>query len=277
MVASEDFFTSSGHAGVVEDWTLATPVTGRTVRIEKLGRGRLNSFILSLAEVEVFGRSGAHTLASDSAHHLYDFTEAGTKTVTATHPNGQSGTLTVHVKQADFSDTPQDVVSNFQGKVWLPSYSVDADLYFDGGESLKTARYDRLLHVSSDQRGPGRVAARLHEDGPIVNLKHLNFVGFSDAVQNDMTTSFMSRDFVGYKVISTPIVLTEMPPGGRVDITIFRAGVSFLDGTKKRTLRQEDFVNGIHTLEFLFPQGMAGGYCHRIRIYDRLGRFIGSL
>ena len=75
--------------------------------------------------------------------------------------------------------------------------------------------------------------------------------------------------------MTAPIVVDGLPPGGTVVVRIFRSGVTFLDGTKTQTLTAEDFDYGVAFLQFLFPQGLQGGYCHHLDIYDRNGAFIG--
>lgn len=112
-------------------------------------------------------------------------------------------------------------------------------------------------------------------NGPIVGTQPLNIVGLSDVLQNNSSFTFASPDFPGYRVIRSPIVLTGMPEGATAVITIFRAGVTFLDGTKTLTLRAADLADGFYNLEFLFPDGMDGGYCHYIDLYDRNGSYLG--
>ena len=41
------------------------------------------------------------------------------------------------------------------------------------------------------------------------------------------------------------------------------------------TLYASDFTNGMTYLQFLFPQGMEGGYCHHIDIYGANGEYLG--
>ena len=76
--------------------------------------------------------------------------------------------------------------------------------------------------------------------------------------------------------MDNPIVVSHFPEGGRIELIIFRAGVTFLDGTKKKTLFHDDFVNGVNTVSFLIPNGLRGGFCHRIRVFDRNGRLIAN-
>jgi len=272
-VLSQDFYTATGYAGAIDEWVLPYSVAGRKVKVEKLGHGRLGTYVLSLTEVKVFGRIATMDLASDQDHLVYDCSLPGTYSITATHNNGESGNLTLIVKQAEFGAI-DDLLDNVNHVISLAN--VDSDLYFDGGEFVRLSMSGSNLLAHPDGRGSYQILARLYEDGPVVGAKDLNLIGFSDALQNDATSSFFSREFVGYKEISTPIVITDLPPGGKVVINIYRAGVTFMDGTKTLTLTSADFVNGIYDLEFLFPLGMAGSYCHYVTVYDRNGVALGT-
>lgn len=278
-VASQDFHVLSGSSGRKEDWLLTSPVVGNRVRVQRLGPARDNSNILSLAEVQVFGNQEV-SLPFDTEAHLLTFPNAGTQFVTATHPDGSQGFLTVHVKQADFSPTPQDLLSNTLGNVRLSALAVDSTLHFDGGNAIaiKEGFIENgdtfFLKAAPRARGTTQMLARLYPGGPVLGARTLNLIAVTDAMQNDLTTGFYSRDFEGYATLTTPVVATDLPPGGKIVVRIFRAGVIFPDGTKTKTLFASDFINGVVHLDFLFPIGMGGGYCHHLDIYDRNGAFI---
>jgi hypothetical protein len=74
---------------------------------------------------------------------------------------------------------------------------------------------------------------------------------------------------------TTPVVATDLPPGGKVVVSIFRPEVTFIDGSKELTLSTEDFVNDVAHLDFLFPEGMDGGHYHHLNVYDSNGKFLG--
>lgn len=279
-VISKDYYTASGYVEGDERWDLADPVQGQVVRIELLGKNHFGDYVLSLAEVEVL-QGGSVTLPSDAESFPYQFTQAGTHLVTASHSDGTTGTLTVDVKQADFSEVPIDLLSNTVGRIRLPLSSVDEGLVFEGGRSAVFNGHGRVVNntlnfrVSPSRSGSFNMLARLFEGGPILGTGPLNIIGVSDALQNDAHFTVLSREFPGYSLVTTPVVATGLPEGGSLRIVIFRSGVTFLDGTTTLTLTAEDFVNGVYNLEFLFPQGLNGGYCHHIRVFDRNGKLVG--
>lgn len=278
IVTSKDYYTSSSHASTTEKWVLPSPVTGRKVKIQKIG-SRYGT-TLSLAEVQVFGSAGYITLNTNLDYTTYQFAEAGEKTVIATLADGTTGSLTVHVKKADFSPVTKDLLSNTVNLINLSPSAVSSDLYFEGGDAVFIdSRYDVTntniaLQAKPIEYGRYNLIARLYQGGPILGTQPLNVMGFADVLQTGQQSTFFSRDFTGYMKITSPIVATDLPIGGKVIVRIFRAGVTFMDGTKTRTLTAEDFINDVYYLDFLFPVGLSGGYCHHVDIYDRNGSFV---
>ena len=277
--ASRDFHADGSHVGTKMAWVLDEVVKGNSLTITRLGPDRDGMTFLCLDEVQVFGLEPV-SFANADDHHLLVFPESGDFRVRAARPDGTFATLFVKVKQAGFYPDAQDLVSNTVGKIKLPAARVDASLFFEGGESLYVDPVVSLaknwIVLQADPRGLGlcRIIARLYPEGPILGAKSVNLIGVSDALQNDVTAAFHSNIYPGYYVVTTPLVATNLPPGGKVVVNIFRAGVTFLDGSKNLTLRSEDFVNGVFHLNFLFPMGMKGGYCHHLKIYDRNGKQI---
>lgn len=80
----------------------------------------------------------------------------------------------------------------------------------------------------------------------------------------------------GTQLISAGIVFSEVPEDLQVDISIFVSGVTFTDGSLKKTLTAADFdETGRATFEFLKSPQVENSVCHRLKVY--LGdTFIGS-
>ena len=281
VVLSKNFYDQGvwgQHVGEKEIWSLGGFYDARIVKIQKLGP-TFGQKYLSLAEVQVFGIA-TQDLATDSDTFTYQFDQTGTQLVTATHTNGDTGTLTVEVRKADFDGIPVDLVSNTVGELGFLSSEIDSSLFFDGGDALGLDQNSEVLgdsfYLQATPRGRGEfnLLARLHEDGPIVGAQPLNLIAVSDALQNELTSSSISHEDSDYLIVNTPVVSTGLPDGGSIVVTITRAGVSFLDGTTTLTLIADDFVNGIYNLEFLFPTELTGGYCHTVEVLDRNGDVI---
>jgi hypothetical protein len=50
----------------------------------------------------------------------------------------------------------------------------------------------------------------------------------------------------------------------------------FPDGSLSRTVLPADLENGWTTLEFLFPVGMPGAYCHTVSVFGRKNDYLGT-
>ena len=253
---------------------------GDTLKLQVVPAGGATGQAVTLSLPASLG--GNQSLSSDGLHYLCAFATSGTYQISATHPTGGSGVLTVHVKQATMPTTPKDLLLGTISRLSFLSADVDSDLSFDGGDAISVQEPLTWLNsgtfafnILTRSSHSGGILARLHKGGPILGALPVNVLTLSDALENDLTTSATSRDFPGYQVISTPMVETGLPPGGTLVITIFRAGVTFLDGTTVKTVSAQDFKDGVIMLEFLFPVGMTGGYCHYIDVYDRNGVCLG--
>jgi hypothetical protein len=63
-----------------------------------------------------------------------------------------------------------------------------------------------------------------------------------------------------------------MPEGGYAIINIFRAGVTFLDGTTTKRITEDDLDEyGFARFGYYFPASMSGGSCHYMVVYDADG------
>lgn len=224
-------------------------------------------------------------LASDLDHHIHTLTAAGTYKVRATRPDGTTALATVIVRQADFPQAPKDLFASVPGTLIFPTAAVSPALYFEGGESLRVvnpctftngANGTLTIQTYPERTGAYNMIARLHQGGPILGTRPLHGMGLSDVLQNNSSFVYASNDFSGYNVLRAPITITDFPAGTTLVVTIFRPGVSFLDGSKTLTLTAADFdSNGTYNLEFLFSADLDGGYCHYIDIYAPDGAYLG--
>lgn len=212
---------------------------------------------------------------------LHTFTNAGTFTVTATRSGADPASMTVSVADADFGTLPA-LAENVPTTWVLQKSMVSPDLFLEPGRNLGLGAHEDLgansySHTLFPEAG-GRlaVAARLGQQGPILALAEFGAVGFSDALQNDLSTVSDSPGFPNNYVLTTPLVFTDLPPGATIEITAFRSGVSFLDGSSKLTLTAADLDNGVVNVSFLINKGLTGGYCHYVTIYDADGNVIAT-
>jgi hypothetical protein len=218
---------------------------------------------------------------AQAGERIFTFDQVGEQLIRATRP-GQEATLNVEVLQAVFSKTPLDLVHNKSLDLRFPLSQVSSSLYFESGPGVRFDNPGRTggpyLHLTAhpNECGPARLLGRLYAEGPVAGAQPLNVLAITDATQNGPNSTTRADGLSSHYVMDNPIVVSHFPEGGRIELNIFRAGVTFLDGTKNKTLRSEDFVNGINTVSFLIPNGMRGGFCHRLRVFDRNGRLIAN-
>ena len=216
-----------------------------------------------------------------NGERIFTFEQSGHHLIRATRP-GEEAILKVEVLQANFSPTTLDFVQNKSLFVRFHRSKVSPSLFFESGPGIRFenpgfVRGNHLhLRAHPSERGPARLLARISAEGPVAGVKELNVIAISDATQNGPSSSYRLDGLSSHYVMDNPIVVDDFPEGGRIEMIIFRHGVTFLDGTQKKTLFHDDFVNGVNTVSFLIPNGMRGGFCHRIRIFDRNGRLIAN-
>lgn len=224
------------------------------------------------------GAATYHVVGMGTAVHT--FTAPGTWTVSASRNGLPPVTLVVKVLHANLPDDTLALQNNLR-YFNLTTAEADPALVFQPGENLRLGARETLSPTHFRfQLYPGKggrlgVAARLWDGGPIADVASILSSSLSDALQNGVTTSEFADEFPGYIIVKAPMVVTDLPAGGTVKITIFRAGVMFLDGSTVKTLGADDFENGIVYLEFLFPRDMGGGYCHYIDVYDANNTLLG--
>lgn len=267
-------FTVSFEQGQIQDagsiaWQAWNAIEDVPVSLRKgdtLKLGAWTTGVSQSSEVEIDGT--VYPLAAgETATHA--FSAAGSYAVVATLADGTARATTLTVYEAEFGT----VLPFFSDKpVWRDFPQVPGALWVDASPHLWIT--DRLLegdgqrlHLLARQPGELPVAARLSENGPIVEMGMVDTVGYSDALRNDAAV-FVGNTADGYRVLRTPIVVTGMPPGGYIEVTIFKSGVTFLDGTRVLRLYEGDFVDGVVYIDFRYPQDMQGGYCHYVDIYD---------
>ncbi len=224
------------------------------------------------------------------------FANAGTFIITGTVQNGAGGTngnshnskpskhavtarLTVKVVAAPAF--PLGIIDALDTGIRTLSLPAAPEVALDSQPDLcvlqvtRDGPQDVTVAVLPRQQAAFGIAGRLFPGGPILAVQQINVVGVSDALQNDMTSTSASG-IVGYKIYNAPLTVTHLPEGGRVDVNIFRAGVMFPDGSMQKSIHPADLTNDWVNLQFLFPIGASGGYCHSLDVYGRSGEYLGS-
>jgi hypothetical protein len=273
------FETGSDTIGTFT-WQATNVMDAEVLTIRQGDTLRLGAFSSNLALTAYlsFSNGGSASL-SGAATTLRTFTGTGTEFITATLSSGASATLTVNVIGSPVFATPVfDVLEGGQRALFIEPIAPEIafEMPADRGRMLvaKSAQTATLTIMPSMTDSFG-IAARLYAGGPILAVQRVNVIGVSDGLQNDLT-SVGAGNLTGYKVYNSPLTATNLPAGGRIDITIVRAGVMFADGSTFKSIYPGDLTNGWVNLAFLFPLGQSGGYCHSLTVYDRNGALIGG-
>lgn len=189
-----------------------------------------------------------------------------------------TASLTVRViPPPEFSANPLDALGDASRTVtWGAAPEVSFDTLHEVCRySAEQSENSAAVTLFAVQPGYGGVAGRLGAGGPILAVQPLNIIGVSDALENDLTSQSASP-LPGYKLYHAPLTVSNLPEGGKMEIDIIRAGVMFPDGSLSRTVLPADLENGWTTLEFLFPVGMPGAYCHTVSVFGRKNDYLGT-
>jgi len=222
--------------------------------------------------------SGSTTPLTGQQTTTLTFTTAGVFTVSGSLQSGATANLTVKVIAPP--SFPTGTVDALENCLRTLSVAAAPEVEFDTQEDLSRLIVTRTATTASVGIIPAQpvelgVAARLFDGGPILAIQRFNVIAVSDALQNDLT-SVSASNVSGYKLLQTPLTVLNLPPGARVDVNIFRAGVMFSNGTTLKSVYPVDLTNGSTILQFLFPLGQSGGYCHNLLVYDRNGLYLGT-
>ena len=249
-----------------------TPLTIRAGDSVKIGAW-LSLPDSAAVSIQVAGQT--HAITANS-YAVRTFSQAGVYPVTVSHNGIPKAAATITVMSANFGDTQLFYADTVTRRIYSqiapsllitaePSLKVEASQVQGSGQSVA---YRAL------RSGVHKVAARLPGSNAVVAFGNVTTVGFSDALRHDAAV-YVGSTVDGYRILRTPVLVTDLPAGGRVVISIFRAGVTFMDGTTTKTLTAESFINGVAYLDFRYPPNMSGGYCHYTEVFDAKNRSLG--
>jgi hypothetical protein len=272
-------FEQGSEATGTFTWLATNVMDAETLTIrqgETLRVGAWGSDLLMPSTV-TFSGGGSSNLTGDQTTTL-TFSSAGTFTVSGLLQSGASAILTVKVIAPP--SFPLGTVDALDSAVRTLSISAATEVAFDAPTDICRLIISRTASTANIGIIPNLpeelgIAARLFTGGPILSVQRVNVIEVSDALQNDLS-SLSSGNVAGYKLISTPLTVLNLPTGARVDVSIYRAGVMFTNGTILKSIYPADLTNGSVILEFLYPLGQPGGYCHSLLVYDRNGLYLGT-
>lgn len=200
----------------------------------------------------------------------YAFEAPGLYRVVSEDPmgDGVKGAATVEVTASRF---PQEVIALWLGKtrtLACPGLSPTAVLDYDAAMTLSAEpREAGGLTLSLDarlDRSHGMVS-RLGEEGPVLDVAQVRPVWGDNGGYYRVLQHYAD----GSQLTEVVLQLGAVPPGTRVKLEIFVAGVTFEDGTRVKWLTAEDFDEyGVCRLTFIRGANVKTSVCHRTYIYQ---------
>ncbi|MEM1085121.1 MAG: LamG-like jellyroll fold domain-containing protein [Verrucomicrobiota bacterium] len=231
--------------------------------------------------IAIRSRLGSATIAAGEDHVMH-FDQAGSFVVEGRQLDGSlEGTVSIEVLSSDLPERIPVVFKQIRDYE-LAASGVSQDLVFTGSDGLSVTQFPQSsagsipLRFLSSEGGQQALASRIAETGVILDVSNVPSIVIADAIAQDATLPLRTGAPDGYFRLHAPLSVLHLPEDVTVNISIYRAGVMFMDGTRERVLRASEFnAEGLVFLDFLFPQNLDGGYCHYVDVVDSDGTVIG--
>lgn len=216
--------------------------------------------------------------AAEAAQH--EFATAGNYTLTATlTPSAGdpiSATVAVEVVGVSFGTAPRVVVGDTRdwtapGVPEEAFLEADSFIYFSEKSPVDGSR---RFSLSTNSTSEGTILARLGEDGPI--LGRTTLYPLVNYHYTEPRWSIVDTFEDGTELWSASINLGgDVPDDIEVHIRIFKAGVTFLDGSVEMTITKDDLDElGVFRYYMLRSPESRGSTCHTTTVYqdgERIG------
>jgi len=179
--------------------------------------------------------------------------------------------ITVH--QAQFASKPFVIMGhtrNWRPLLSGPEIELEHDPFVHLFEPNPNAT-PRTFKLAASGEGGG-IIARLPNDGPILASTRVDVVTnhTREQTSNQIVETFPD----GSVLVRAYIRLSHVPDDLSVHIHVFKSGVTFDDGTIRRTLTADDFDEfGRYVFHMIRSPGVSGGSCHRITLTQAGGVF----
>ena len=216
--------------------------------------------------------TGYRMTAADAIPHEFDQAGRFTVEVTLEPTSGDplTASVSVQVIAANFGVAPRIVFGNSRG--WtvagLPAEAeIDADRHLSF-EEVAPINGDRRFNLSSNSTGNATVLARLGKNGPIITRTTVHTLVDYDYTEPYWLIVDIFDD--GTELWSASLNLGgDIPDDLSVKIRIFKAGVTFLDGTVEKIITNDDLDElGVYRYYMLRPKSSRGSTCHMTTIYQ---------
>ncbi|MEM7790415.1 MAG: hypothetical protein AAF546_03345 [Verrucomicrobiota bacterium] len=173
----------------------------------------------------------------------------------------------VEVYSADFSEVP--LLMRGSNRLWYPSLSSESiEIHNDATillyELISSEPESRVFNLGTNSLLPATILATLPENGAVLDAVSLEAI--ENYTQNQTAHRVIETFEDGSVLVSAFIELSEVPEDLEIEIFVFKSGVSFLDGTLRRTVTASDFDEmGRYMFYMLRAPDVRGGNCHHVR------------
>ena len=172
-----------------------------------------------------------------------------------------------------------NITSGLLGKILTVAVAdSSSELALDGGAAIRTV--NRLTQSNGEcftlallQDGDARLGFRAPDSGQLLSALPLTILAAADVLATGHCGGFITADGAIRGAIYQ-MAFSNLPADWTIEVSIFKAGVVFRDGTINQTFRAGNLVNGILSLEFLYPGGLVGGLCHNYTIRNAQGQVV---
>ncbi|TVP75179.1 MAG: hypothetical protein EA353_14425, partial [Puniceicoccaceae bacterium] len=214
------------------------------------------------------GSSESHNLpAGARLQALFD--QAGTWTITTGLPveGGEAIPLTATIEVFAANLSPPPIIFSGRTRLWQPALTGEGiELVQDAAVALHEAepnRRPRRFQLGGTGNG-GSILARLPNSGSIIAATAVDVV--TDHSRRQTHHQVVETFPDGTLMVNSYIFLSHVPDDLEVEIHVFKAGVTFDDGTIRRTLTAADFdETGRYHFYLLRSPGVTGGSCYSVR------------
>lgn len=206
----------------------------------------------------------------------YQFSQTGPHTLSWHDHSGLRTQTIIHVHPRTFSADSSSAIKNRVCQI-QPSHDTSG-LTPDGGDAILLNQRLPLAHgeklaLAMRQSGTLHLGFREPSSGRLIGLWPMHVADFSDALGSMDFGSFTTPTQDTKGTISR-MAFDALPEDWTIEVSIFRAGVTFRDGSIQHTYRSSDLINGILSLELIRPANQSGGLCHRFALRDASGQLV---
>ena len=245
-----------------------------SIRVSSVPLDEVNQGGTSAVQIVKAGATLVSQALGTGAEHViqYTFATAGVYTISTSYTSGaysQAASVTVEVLDGQFAGNPLvglNYAFNWKNALIGGGLVVETDngLILDQATALSTG--GQQFRVINQDLMPKSVVARAGQNGAVLARAELTALRVS--TDSETSSEVVEVYSNGTKLIQTPIILSQLPEGIKVVVEIFVGGVTFEDGTVKKTFYAADFDGiGRNYLRFVYPAGLSSSYCHRTHVY----------